>query len=129
MIRTAGEFPVGGTGRSTQNITEVVVMSDFDYLEQLPTFVGPRISPQLRIRRLVDAQNRADEAARRDEIAQWVVAWREACDAAGGNPQPRSFMVVRRARSDAYIDQMIARYGAERCIGLGLRREDQKWLS
>ena len=104
-------------------------MSDFDYLEQLPTFVGPRISPQLRIRRLVDAQNRADEAARRDEIARWVVAWRAACTAAGGNPQPRATAVVRRARSDLYVDQMHARYGSERCISLGLRREDQKWLS
>ena len=102
---------------------------NFDFWEDLPTFVGPRISPGLRIRRLVDTQNRQDEQRRREEIAQWVVNWRAACDAAGGNPQPRSFMVVRRARSDLYIDQMIATYGAERCMGLGLRREDQKWLS
>ena len=102
---------------------------NFDFWEDLPTFVGPRISPQLRIRRIVDEQNRQDEAARRDEIAQWVVRWREACEAAGGNPQPRSFMVVRRARSDLYIDQMHARYGAEKCVSLGLRREDQKWLA
>ena len=100
---------------------------DFDFWEDLPTFVGPRISPQLRIRRIVDEQNRQDEAARRDEIAQWVVRWREACEAAGGNPQPRSVAVVRKARSDAYIDQMIAKYGAARCLGLGIRREDQKW--
>ena len=102
---------------------------NFDFWEDLPSFVGPRISPVLRVRRLVDEQNRRDERARRDELARWVVAWRAACDAAGGNPQPRSFMVVRRARSDLYIDQMHARYGAERCISLGLRREDQKWLS
>ncbi len=102
---------------------------DFDHWEQLPSFVGPRISPGLRIRRLVDAQNLRDEQARRDEIARWVIAWRAACDAAGGNPQPRAGAVVRKARTDAYVDQMIAKYGAERCIGLGIRREDQKWLS
>lgn len=128
----AGEFPRGVISEGTQNAMEVVVMSrnvHFDFWEELPSFCGPRIPSGLRIRRLVDAQNRQDEQARRDEIAQWVVRWREACEAAGGNPQPRSFMVVRRARSDAYIDQMYARYGSERCISLGLRREDQKWLS
>ena len=100
---------------------------NFDFWEDLPSFVGPRISPSLRVRRLVDEQNQRDEAARRDKLAQWVVAWRAACDAAGGNPQPRSVAVVRKARSDAYIDQMIAKYGAARCLGLGIRREDQKW--
>ena len=104
-------------------------MSDFDYWEDLPSFCGPRISPSLRIRRLVDEQNRIDEQARREEIARWVIAWREACNAAGGNPQPRATAVVRKARSDLYIDQMIAKYGAARCEGLGIRREDQKWLS
>ena len=102
---------------------------NFDYWEQLPGFCGPRISPGLRIRRLVDAQNLRDEQVRRGEIAQWVVRWRAACEAAGGNPLPRSTAVVRKARTDLYIDQMIATYGAERCMGLGLRREDQKWLS
>ena len=102
---------------------------NFDFWEDLPNFMGPRISPQLRVRRLVDAQNRIDEQARRDELARWVVAWRAACEAAGGNPQPKAMAVVRRARSDAYVDQMIAKYGAARCEGLGIRREDQKWLS
>ena len=102
---------------------------DFGIAEARADFCGPRIHPVLRIRRLVDAQNRIDEAARRDEIARWVVAWQEACTAADGNPQPRSTTVVRRARTDAYIDQLIAQYGAKRCEGLGLRREDQKWLS
>jgi hypothetical protein len=101
---------------------------NFESWEECPHFCGPRISPRLRIRRIVDEQNRRDESMRRDELSRWVDAWREACEAAGGNPQPRSFMVVRRARSDAYIDQMYARYGVERCMGLGLRREDQKWL-
>ena len=102
---------------------------NFDFWEDLPTFVGPRIPPGLRIRRIVDARNRQDEQARREEIARWVVRWREVCDAAGGNPQPQSTAVVRKARTDAYVDQMIAKYGAARCIGLGIRREDQKWLS
>lgn len=102
---------------------------NFDFWEDHPNFMGPRIPPGLRIRRLVDAQNLRDEQARRDEIARWVVAWRAACTAAGGNPQPRATAVVRRARSDLYVDQMHARYGSERCISLGLRREDQKWLS
>ena len=100
---------------------------DFGNREDRPDFVGPRINPVLRIRRIVDEQNRQDEQVRRDEIARWVVAWQEACAAAGGNPQPRSTAVVLRARSDLYVDQMIHKYGAERCISLGIRREDQKW--
>jgi hypothetical protein len=104
-------------------------MPDFDYWEELPSFCGPRIPPGLRVRRIVAAQNCIDEAARRDELARWVDAWRAACEASGGNPQPRSFAVVRRARSDLYVDQMIHKYGAARCISLGIRREDQKWLS
>ena len=122
-------FHAGSLVKAHKTQPEVIMSKDvnFDFWEDLPTFVGPRISPQLRIRRIVDEQNRQDEAARRDEIAQWVVRWREACEAAGGNPQPRSVAVVRKARSDAYIDQMIAKYGAARCLGLGIRREDQKW--
>ena len=100
---------------------------DFDFWEDHPNFMGPRISPQLRVRRLVDEQNRIDEAARREEIARWVVAWQDACAASGSNPQPRAMAVVRRARSDLYVDRMIHKYGAERCISLGIRREDQKW--
>lgn len=101
---------------------------DFLVLEGRADFCGPRISPGLRIRRMVAEQNRRDEQARRDELARWVDAWRAACEAAGGNPQPRATAVVRKARTDAYIDQMCDRYGAERCVRLGLRREDQKWL-
>jgi hypothetical protein len=101
---------------------------NFDYWEQLPGFCGPRIPPGLRVRRIVDEKSRIDEAARRDEGARWVQSWRAACEAAGGNPQPRATAVVRKARTDAYIDQLIAQYGAKRCAGFGIRREDQKWL-
>lgn len=99
---------------------------EFDHWEELPTFIGPRISPGLRVRRLVMEQNLRDETARRASIDLWVEAWRAACEAAGGNPKPRTLAIVRRARLDEYIDHMRRQYGVAACSPL--RREDERWL-
>jgi hypothetical protein len=99
---------------------------EFRNPEGRPDFVGPHISLALRIRRLVMEQNLRDETARRVAIDLWVEAWRAACEAAGGNPKPRTIAVVRRARTDLYIDHMREMYGL--AAGQPLRREDEKWL-
>lgn len=99
---------------------------EFGNPENRPDFCGPRISPALRIRRLVTEQNLRDEQARRAGLDQWVEAWRAACEAAGGNPKPRILAIVRRARLDEYIDHIRQQYGVAACASL--RREDERWL-
>lgn len=97
-------------------------MTDFDFWEDLPTFVGPRIRPGLRVRRLVYEQIRRDECLRRIEMWGWTGAWRDAQDAAGGCPRPDDPAVCATAVVDLYIDQ-------RRAAGQGtMRREDEKWL-
>ncbi len=98
------------------------MVQDFDYWEQLPSFCGPRISPGLRVRRIVDEQNRQDECLRRIEIWGWTGAWRDAQDAAGGCPRPTDPEVCATAIVDLYIDQ-------RRAAGHNtMRREDERWV-
>jgi hypothetical protein len=97
-------------------------MVDFYYLQDRPDFVGPRIPPGLRVRRLVDEQNRRDECCRRIEMWGWTAQWRDACEAAGGNPRPTDPAVRAQAVVDQFIDD-------QRAAGQGVgRREDEKWL-
>ncbi|MHB1752197.1 MAG: hypothetical protein ACYCTF_05800 [Acidiferrobacter sp.] len=95
---------------------------DFDYWEQLPTFVGPRISPGLRVRRLVEERNRRDEFVRRMTLATWAAEFREAQSYQDGCPKPHDPEVRARAVLDLYIDEMRA---SGQCT---MRREDEKWL-
>lgn len=95
---------------------------DFDFWEDLPTFVGPRISPSLRIRRLVEEQNRREECVRRLGMWGWAARWRNACEAADGNPQPTDPDVRATAAWDAFIDTMRA-HGYRKTW----RREDERW--
>jgi hypothetical protein len=97
-------------------------MPDFDYWEQLPSFCGPRISPGLRFQRVVAERNRLEECLRRMEMWVWTSKWREAREAAGGNPQPTDPAVQARAVVDQFIDDQRA---SGQCT---LRREDEKWL-
>jgi hypothetical protein len=99
---------------------------EFRNPEDRPTFVGPRISPHLRIRRLVAEENLRDEQARRASIDLWVETWRRLCEAAGGNPKPSDLAIVRRARADEIVDYIRQQYGVE--AARHLRREDEKWL-
>lgn len=50
---------------------------DFDYWDQLPSFCGPRISPRLRIRRIVERQNAIEERARMQKLKAWGEAYRK----------------------------------------------------
>ena len=98
-------------------------MPDFDYWEQLPSFCGPRISPGLRIRRIVAEQIRRDEARREGEIWGWTMGWTMEKEDHGGNPKPTDPDVRTAAARDLFIDDMRARYG----ICMHWRREDEKW--
>ncbi|WP_297389321.1 hypothetical protein [Acidiferrobacter sp.] len=96
---------------------------DFWNREDRADFCGPRISPQMRIRRLVTEQNRRDECCRRIEMWGWAAQWRDACEAAGSCPRPDDATVRARAVVDQFIDDQRA---SGQCT---MRREDERWLT
>ncbi|MHB1512057.1 hypothetical protein [Acidiferrobacter sp.] len=79
--------------------------------EIFDSFCGPRIPTGLRIRRIVEEQNRRDEARRAGWLWGWCGWWQAEKDEAGGCPRPTDPAVRTAAARDLFIDEMRSKHG------------------